>query len=122
MNQQKEAKQTEKRGEAFPPRSFVMMQEMSRSDISGISTKAPCEVALMGERHVRIEISAFVMRAFVLMQEMSRSDISGISTKAPCEVALMGERHVRIEISAFVMRTFAARRRHSFARETVCFR
>ena len=80
MNQQKEAKQTEKRGEAFAPRSFVMMQEISRSDISGISTKAPCEVALMGERHVRIEISDFVMRAF------------------------------------------AACRRHSFAREMVCFR
>ena len=80
MNQQKEPKQTEKRGEAFPPRSFVIMKEISRSDISGITTKAPCEVLLMSERHVRIEISAFVMR------------------------------------------TFAARRRHSFARETVCFR
>ena len=37
-----------------------------RSDISGITTKAPCEAALMGERHVRIEISDFVMRTFVL--------------------------------------------------------
>ena len=36
-----------------------------RSDISGITTKAPCEAALMGERHVRIEISDFVMRTFV---------------------------------------------------------
>ena len=35
-------------------------------DISGISTKAPCKAALMGERHVRIEISDFVMRTFVL--------------------------------------------------------
>mgnify|MGYP000110877500 CR=1 FL=1 len=35
-------------------------------DISGITTKAPCEAALMGERHVRIEISDFVMRTFVL--------------------------------------------------------
>ena len=34
-------------------------------DISGISTKAPCKAALMGERHVRIEISDFVMRTFV---------------------------------------------------------
>ena len=41
------------------------MQEISHSDISGITTKAPCEVALMGERHVRIEISDFVMRTFV---------------------------------------------------------
>ena len=38
-----------------------------RSDISGITTKAPCEVALMGERHVRIEISDFVMRTFILV-------------------------------------------------------
>ena len=34
-------------------------------DISGISTKAPCEAALMDERHMRIEISDFVMRTFV---------------------------------------------------------
>ena len=34
-------------------------------DVSGISTKAPCDVALIGERHVRIEISDFVMRTFV---------------------------------------------------------
>ena len=40
-------------------------EEISHSDISGITTKAPCEVALMGERHVRIEISDFVMRTFV---------------------------------------------------------
>ena len=40
--------------------------EISHSDISGITTKAPCEVALIGERHVRIEISDFVMRTFVL--------------------------------------------------------
>ena len=40
--------------------------ELSHSDISGIMTKAPCEAALMGERHVRIEISDFVMRTFVL--------------------------------------------------------
>ena len=36
-----------------------------RSDSSGITTKTPCEAALMGERHVRIEISDFVMRTFV---------------------------------------------------------
>ena len=34
--------------------------------IPEISTKAPCKVALIGERHVRIEISDFVMRTFVL--------------------------------------------------------
>ena len=34
-------------------------------DIAGLTTKAPCEAALMGERHVRIEISDFVMRTFV---------------------------------------------------------
>ena len=36
------------------------------SDISGITTKAPCEAALMDECHMRIEISDFVMRTFVL--------------------------------------------------------
>ena len=61
-------------------------------NISEISTKAPCEAALMGERHVRIEISDFVMRTFVLMQEISYSDISGISTKAVCSMpAMKGE-------------------------------
>ena len=44
------------------------MREISLCDISGITTKAPCEVALMGERHVRIEISDFVMRTFVLSE------------------------------------------------------
>ena len=37
-------------------------------DISGISTKAPCEAVLMDERHMRIEISDFVMRTFVPIQ------------------------------------------------------
>ena len=37
-------------------------------NISEISTKAPCEAALMDERHTRIEISDFVMRAFVPIQ------------------------------------------------------
>ena len=45
-----------------------MIPEISHSDISGITTKVPCEVAIMGERHVRIEISDFVMRTFILMQ------------------------------------------------------
>ena len=44
------------------------MWEISYSDISGITTKAPCEVALMGERHVRIEISDFVICTFVLLR------------------------------------------------------
>ena len=63
-------------------RYFIIIPEISHSDVSGISTKIPCEVALMGERHVRIEISDFVMRTFVLMQEISHSDVSRISTKA----------------------------------------
>ena len=46
--------------------AFVVIPEISLCDISGISTKAPYEVALIGERHVRIEISDFVMRTFVL--------------------------------------------------------
>ena len=55
----------------YPPsrRSlFIIMQEISHSDFSGITTKAPCEAARMGERHVRIEISDFVMRTFVLVK------------------------------------------------------
>ena len=47
---------------------FFMIPEISHSDISGITTKAPCEAALMGECHMRIEISAFVMRTFVLVK------------------------------------------------------
>ena len=52
----------------FP--NFIM-QEISLCDVSEISTKAPCEVALIGERHVRIEISDFVMRTFVLLYSAS---------------------------------------------------
>ncbi len=44
----------------------MMIPEILLRDISGITTKAACEVALMGERHVRIEISDFVMRTFIL--------------------------------------------------------
>lgn len=40
------------------------MLEISHSDISSISTKAPCEAAFIGEHHVRIEISQNSMRAF----------------------------------------------------------
>ena len=64
-----------------------------RSDISGITTKAPCEAALMGERHVRIEISDFVMRTFVLMHGNIACDISGITTKAPCRRDIV---HLRV--------------------------
>ena len=50
-----------------------MIQEISLCDIFGITTKTPYEAALMGERHVRIEISDFVMRAFVLMVWSSKA-------------------------------------------------
>ena len=50
---------------------FLIIEEISHSDISGITTKAPYEVALMGERHVRIEISDFVMRTFVRARKES---------------------------------------------------
>ena len=52
----------------FPDRRNFFMQEISASGISGITAKAPCEAVLMGERHVRIEISDFVMRTFVLLK------------------------------------------------------
>ena len=48
-----------------------VMPEISLYEISGITTKAPCEAARMGERHVHIEISAFVMRTFALRKKMS---------------------------------------------------
>ena len=44
----------------------MMIPEILLRNISGITTKAACEVALMGERHVCIEISDFVMRTFIL--------------------------------------------------------
>ena len=40
---------------------------------SYITTKVPCEAALMDERHMRIEISDFVMRAFVPIQRKDSS-------------------------------------------------
>ena len=48
-----------------------MMQEISLCDIFGIMTKTPYEAALMGERHVRMEISDFDMRTFVFIPEIS---------------------------------------------------
>ena len=60
-----------------------------RSDISGITTKAPCEAALMGERHVRIEISDFVMRTFVLSPYRSLAQPSMFGRKdTGCDVRL----------------------------------
>ena len=60
-----------------------------RSDISGITTKAPCEAALMGERHVRIEISDFVMRTFVLSPYRSLAQQSMFGRKdTGCDVRL----------------------------------
>ena len=47
----------------FP--NFII-QEISLCDVPEISTKAPCEVALIGERHVRIEIAGFALHTFVL--------------------------------------------------------
>ena len=43
------------------------------SNIPYITTKVPCEAALMDERHMRIEISDFVMRAFVPIQRKDSS-------------------------------------------------
>ena len=48
-----------------------VMPEISLYEISGITTKAPCEAARVSERHVHIEISAFVMRTFALRKKMS---------------------------------------------------
>ena len=51
----KKKKQKHRRDAARRP-ILLMMLEISHSDIFGIMTKAPCEAALMGERHVYIEI------------------------------------------------------------------
>ncbi len=42
----------------------------------GISTKAPCEAAFKGERHVRIEISQNSMRAFFVKRLFVAAHIS----------------------------------------------
>ena len=54
------------------PNIFII-SEILLGNISEISTKAPCEAALMDERHMRIEISDFVMRAFVPIQRKDSS-------------------------------------------------
>ena len=51
----KKKKQKHRRDAARRPILLIML-EISHSDIFGITTKAPCEVALMGEHHVCIEI------------------------------------------------------------------
>ncbi len=44
---------------------FFIMWKILLCDISGITTKAPCEAARMSVRHARIEISDFALRTFV---------------------------------------------------------
>ena len=70
---------------------FLIMQEISPYDISGITTKEPCEAALMGERHVRIEISDFVMRTFVLFPRVEEHALD-------VQLAGEGEREVLHQI------------------------
>ena len=66
-----------------------MIPEILLRDISGITTKAACEVALIGERHVRIEISDFVMRTFVLSPYRSLAQQSMFGRKdTGCDVRL----------------------------------
>ena len=62
---------------------FLIIPEISLCDISGISTKAPCEAALIGERHVRLEISDSILHTFVAWEKSTlRAKISTtISTK-----------------------------------------
>ena len=48
---------------------FFIIPEISLCDISGISTKAPCEAALIGERHVRIEISDSILHTFIACEK-----------------------------------------------------
>ena len=46
---------------------------LSTEGISGITTKAPCEAALIGVRHVRIEIADFVMCTFVRRSDRKKT-------------------------------------------------
>lgn len=70
------------------------MQEISYSDISRITTKASCEVALMGARHARIEISAFIMRTFVLNSERNLQTIAAqkLRFREVCYMIILNEK------------------------------
>ena len=46
------------------PKYFYYIENIAEQ-YSYITTKVPCEAALIHERHMRIEISDFVMRTFV---------------------------------------------------------
>ena len=50
-------------------KSLIVMQEMSLCDISVITTKVPCGVSLMSERHVYIEICISLRK--LLSKEMA---------------------------------------------------
>ena len=50
-------------------KSLIVMQEMSLCDISVITTKVPCGVSLMSERHVYIEICISLCK--LLSKEMA---------------------------------------------------
>ena len=56
---------------------FFVMPEISLYEISSITTKAPCEAARVGARHVHIEISDFVMHTVALCQKMSAKTAQG---------------------------------------------
>ena len=83
-------------------------------DISGISTKAPCEAALMDERHMRIEISDFVMRTFVPIQREDSShavffSFGNVSTFRKYGFLRSSMRHRRKEGNHETCRTAPAR-------------
>ena len=54
------------------PKYFYYIENIAEQ-YSYITTKVPCEAALIHERHMRIEISDFVMRAFVPIQRKDSS-------------------------------------------------
>ena len=60
----KKKKQKHRRDAARRPILLIMLK-ISHSDIFGITIKAPCEVALMGERHVCIEIQDSAVRVLI---------------------------------------------------------
>ena len=54
------------------PKYFYYIENIAEQ-YSYITTKVPCEAALIHERHMRIEISDFVMRTFVSIQRKDSS-------------------------------------------------
>ncbi len=72
LNQPQAVSRSRRSGASRAECLLLLSRKISRGDICGISAKAPCEAALMGESHVRIEISDSVLRTFVFHEPTRR--------------------------------------------------